>query len=512
MYWIHLIKRNIVYSNRQYSKQVSNKWKSVVGLEVHAQISSNSKLFSGSSNEFASPVNNNVSLFDCSIPGTLPVLNKKCVEAGIKTAIALNCKVSPVSMFDRKHYFYADIPAGYQITQQRAPLALEGNLEFQVFTPGIHKKPYTVNAKIKQIQLEQDSGKSLHEDDRSLVDLNRAGAPLMELVFDPDLSDGEEAAALIKELVIILQRIGTCSCKMEEGALRVDANISIHKPGEPLGVRTEVKNIGSIRGVAGAIKYEIKRQIKVLESGGRIVNETRAWEATSKTTLPMRDKEQQQDYRYMPEPNLPPLHVAIGPIKNGCVNVDEIEKQIPELPSGTRTRLIDDFGLQLQQSIILVNNPILLNMFEEAVKGSTNYQLLANLLINELLTIVNKNNMDLENILVDGKTFSEIASLINDNQINKNTAKLIINEVITGDLKSPAEIIEKNNWIQISDVAQIEKICTNILNENKDIVEQYKKGKTKVFNSLMGKVANNSKQMINMALVPEIMKKLLSKM
>lgn len=186
-----------------------------MGLEVHAQISSASKLFSGASTKFTSPVNSNVSLFDCSTPGTLPVLNKKCVEAGVLTALALNCTVNPVSTFDRKHYFYADIPSGYQITQQRAPLAVDGRLQFQVYTPGVHKTPYSTEVKIKQVQLEQDSGKSLHDDDRSLVDLNRAGVPLMELVFEPDLKDGEEAAALVKELTAILQRLQTCSCKME---------------------------------------------------------------------------------------------------------------------------------------------------------------------------------------------------------------------------------------------------------------------------------------------------------
>ncbi|CAH1970282.1 unnamed protein product [Acanthoscelides obtectus] len=268
-----------------------SQWQSVVGLEVHAQIKSNSKLFSGASTKFSSPVNTGVALFDCSIPGTLPVLNKRCVEAGVLTALALGCRVNPVSYFDRKHYFYADLPMGYQITQQRAPLAVQGELKFQVYTPAIHKKPYQAKVKIQQIQLEQDSAKSLHDTDRSLVDLNRAGVPLMELVFDPDLKDGEEAAALVKELVLILQKLNTCSCKMEEGALRVDANVSIHKEGEPLGVRTEIKNIGSIRGVASAVESEIKRQIQVRNALGTITNETRAWDPINKTTVAMRDKE-----------------------------------------------------------------------------------------------------------------------------------------------------------------------------------------------------------------------------
>ncbi|RZC42581.1 glutamyl-tRNA(Gln) amidotransferase subunit B, mitochondrial, partial [Asbolus verrucosus] len=221
-----------------------NRWVSVVGLEVHAQISTGSKLFSGASTKISSPVNSNVALFDCAIPGTLPVLNKKCVESGVLTV--------------------SSIYAGYQITQQRYPLANNGTLEFQVFTPRIHKTPYRIQARLKQLQLEQDSGKSLHDSDQSLVDLNRAGVPLMELVFEPDLTDGEDAAALVKELVMILQRIGTCSCKMEC---------------ESLGTRSEIKNIGSVRGVANAVRYEIERQIKIKESGGVVVNETRAWDA-----------------------------------------------------------------------------------------------------------------------------------------------------------------------------------------------------------------------------------------
>ncbi|KAJ9577130.1 hypothetical protein L9F63_006302 [Diploptera punctata] len=235
--------RDIFYRGNEYlqclgysstvGKKTKNvkEWKGVVGLEIHAQINSASKLFSGAATEFSAPVNTNVSLFDAAIPGTLPVVNRRCIEAGVLTALALSCTLNPVSLFDRKHYFYADLPAGYQITQQRLPLAHSGELNFHVCIPGVQVKPYPKKARIKQIQLEQDSGKSLHDIEaaRSLVDLNRAGIPLMELVFEPDLENGEEAAALIKELIIILQRLGTCSCKMEEGAMRVDANVSVHR-------------------------------------------------------------------------------------------------------------------------------------------------------------------------------------------------------------------------------------------------------------------------------------------
>ncbi|KAG8225262.1 hypothetical protein J437_LFUL006494 [Ladona fulva] len=280
-------------------------WEGVVGLEVHAQISSASKLFSGSGTNFGSPINSNVSLFDAAIPGTLPVLNRRCVEAGVLTALALSCELNSHSFFDRKHYFYADLPAGYQITQQRKPLAVNGDLSFEVFTPESEEKIYSKKSHVIQIQLEQDSGKSIHDPVnsnlsihyypsslRSLVDLNRAGLGLMEIVFAPDLSSGEEAAALIKELSLILQCLKTCSCRMEEGALRVDANVSVRPRGsEILGSRTEIKNLGSIRSVAQAVNYEIKRQVETIEQGGKVGGDTRSWDSDLKVTVAMRDKE-----------------------------------------------------------------------------------------------------------------------------------------------------------------------------------------------------------------------------
>lgn len=350
--------KNKGYKNFSTKPEVkTSEYKSVIGLEIHAQISSESKLFSGAKNTFASEINSCVSLLDAAIPGCLPVLNKRCVEAGVKTALALNCAINEISMFDRKHYFYSDLPMGYQITQQRAPLAGKGCLSFPVLTPAKNSKPYYKTVRIHQIQLEQDSGKSLHDDELkiSLIDLNRAGVPLMELVFEPDLEDGEEAAALVKELILIFNSIETCSCKMEEGALRVDANVSIHKEGEPLGIRTEIKNIGSVRGVAQAIAYEIERQTIVKNNGGIIINETRQWDAISKTTIPMRDKEVVQDYRYMPEPNLLPLHLNMNSNESDeHVNVKSLEKSLPILPQSLRDELINKYKLSETTAIIIV--------------------------------------------------------------------------------------------------------------------------------------------------------------
>lgn len=260
-------------------------------------------------------------------------------------------------MFDRKHYFYADMPNGYQITQQRKPLANNGHLDLLILGPNT-KKPYKKSVRLTQLQLEQDSGKSLHDEyaGKSLVDLNRAGVPLMELVFAPDLSDGEEAAALVKELILILTRLGTCSCRMEEGALRVDANVSVNRDGEVFGTRTEIKNIGSVRAVANAITYEIERQIRVNEEGGQVHNETRAWNANTKETISMRDKEVLQDYRFMPEPNLPPLHINLNDkvTREDMINVLDIKKDIPELPEETRRKLCEEKGLAMETAVVLV--------------------------------------------------------------------------------------------------------------------------------------------------------------
>ncbi|CAG2161617.1 unnamed protein product [Oppiella nova] len=310
--------------------EVMSQYSAVIGLEVHSQISCSSKLFSSSGTSYLSSPNSQVSVFDCALPGTLPVLNRKCVESAVKTALALNCHVWKRSLFDRKHYFYADMPAGYQITQQRHPLATNGFIEF-IVDGDHHSDGYMKRSALKQIQLEQDSGKSLQDEDnnRSLVDLNRAGVGLMEFVFEPDLTSAAEAVSLVKELILILRTLRTCSCRMNEGVLRVDANISVRKPNQPLGVRTEVKNLNSFRFIGSAIEYEIKRQIAVIESGGRVINETRMYDMKTKETAVMRDKEVVQDYRFMPEPNLPPILLRDdNDLNSDLINISDFEREI----------------------------------------------------------------------------------------------------------------------------------------------------------------------------------------
>ncbi|CAO2612717.1 Glutamyl-tRNA(Gln) amidotransferase subunit B, mitochondrial [Lemmus lemmus] len=360
----------------QKPRKGEHKWAAVVGLEIHAQISSNSKLFSGAQVRFAAPPNSLVSFFDASLPGTLPVLNRRCVEAAVMAGLALNCHINRKSLFDRKHYFYADLPAGYQITQQRLPIATNGHLTYNIHIRKKQSQVTTKTVRIKQIQLEQDSGKSLHDDLRSqtLIDLNRAGVGLLEVVLEPDLCCGEEAAVAVRELQLILQALGTSQANMAEGQLRVDANISVHHPGEPLGVRTEVKNLNSLRFLAKAIDYEIQRQITELENGGEVLNETRSFDYKLGCTVPMRDKEGKQDYRFMPEPNLPPLVLydttSLPPDADSqqVINIDQLRDTLPELPSATREKLVKQYGMLPEHSFTLLNEVGLLEFFQNVIK------------------------------------------------------------------------------------------------------------------------------------------------
>ncbi|XP_026473641.1 glutamyl-tRNA(Gln) amidotransferase subunit B, mitochondrial [Ctenocephalides felis] len=534
--------KRCVYGRSKSTSSQSNKssdWVPTIGLEVHAQISSKSKLFSGASTDFSSPVNNCVSFFDAAIPGTLPVLNQKCVESGIRTALALNCSVHRLSMFERKHYFYADLPSGYQITQQRKPLASNGFLEFYVDTDHNNKKikRYKKASKLLRIQLEQDSGRSLHDEyeNKSLVDLNRAGIPLMELVFNHDLNNGEEAASLVKELVAVLQALNTCNCKMEEGALRVDANVSLSKPQQgdkniELGIRTEIKNIGSIRGVANAIKYEINRQKEILNSGGKIVNETRAWDAAKKITVAMREKEDRHDYRFMPEPNLPPLILKIDsdPIHSNqsivssndkwykpddssdLINVLSLKATLPELPHETRSRLVTDYNLTPELAITLVDDSKLLSHFLYIAENTKmNPMKAAKFLINELLTVLNKNKIEIVDSPITKENLTEILNLLHEEKINSNTAKLLLQYLIEDQSKTPIEIMKENNWVQISDEDELTKICQEIIEQNPKLVKLYKGGKKKVLFALLGDISKKTENRANMSKVSQILENML---
>ncbi|XP_063332135.1 glutamyl-tRNA(Gln) amidotransferase subunit B, mitochondrial [Pelmatolapia mariae] len=489
----------------------------VVGLEIHAQINSSTKLFSGAPVRFSAPPNSLVSFFDASLPGTLPVLNKRCVEAAVMTGLALNCAINRKSLFDRKHYFYADLPAGYQITQQRLPIAVDGVLTYSLLGGKKRNQVMRKNVTIKQIQLEQDSGKSLHDDVRSqtLIDLNRAGVGLMELVMEPDMSCGEEAAAAVRELQLILQALGTCQGNMSEGQLRVDANVSVHRPGEPLGVRTEVKNINSIRYLARAIDYEIQRQIDVLQRGGTVQNETRAYDSKSGETLPMRDKEGLQDYRFMPEPNLPPLilyedNASLPTGIDACqvVVVQKIKEGLPELPSVKRDRLVQTYGILPEHSFTLVNEDGLVDYFEAVLKATKKEpRKVIGWVTNELLGQLKQQDMSVCQSPISPSALAELLELQETGHISSSVAKQVFQEMWRSPGKTALLITQEQDLGLVSDTAQLHIICQKVVDSHPDEVHAIRSGNKKVLNKLMGLVQKETKGRADPVLVRAILQK-----
>lgn len=512
---LHTLKTCHQYCTAQFKPALfRDVWQPVIGLEVHAQILSASKLFSRVCAKYGAPPNTQVGIFEAAHPGTLPVLNRKCVEAAVKTALALGAQINKVSRFDRKHYFYPDLPAGYQITQKDNPIASNGYLKYIVSNPTSHVKHYRHGVQLIQLQLEEDSGKSIHDADydRVLIDLNRAGLPLMELVFAPEVRDGEEAAALVKELSLILTRLGTCSCKMEEGALRVDANISVHKCGEPFGERIEVKNLNSIRALVKAVNYEIERQVDILEAGGTIVNETRRFDSVNNKTIKMRDKDTIHDYRFMPEPNLPPLRLHDssegGDFAGASLDIFHVRRSMEELPEETRQKLMSDYGISLENSIVLVNDDGLLNYFMAVMSvGNRNSQIVCNLLINNLAGILNSLNVDIEKSPLSTRAFGEIVDLQQSGTILHAISLKVMEAICSeGDERTPTEIVHANNWTKLSDDF-IEEYVLSVLTDNPKLVEKYRRGKKKMFNSLMGKAVAATESRADMQKVQEILKK-----
>ncbi|XP_038569039.1 glutamyl-tRNA(Gln) amidotransferase subunit B, mitochondrial [Micropterus salmoides] len=487
----------------------------VVGLEIHAQINSNTKLFSGSPVRFSAPPNSLVSFFDASLPGTLPVLNKRCVEAAVMTGLALNCTINRKSLFDRKHYFYADLPSGYQITQLRQPIAVDGMLTYSFLGGKKRSQMIRKTVNIKQIQLEQDSGKSLHDDLRSqtLIDLNRAGVGLMELVMEPDMSCGEEAAAAVRELQLILQALGTCQGNMSEGQLRVDANVSVHKPGEPLGIRAEVKNINSVRYLARAIDYEIQRQIGVLQRGGKVQNETRAYDSKTGETIPMRDKEGLQDYRFMPEPNLPPLIVyednaSLPTGIDACqaVVVQKIREGLPELPSVKRERLVQMYGILPEHSFTLVNEDGLVEYFEAVLKATKKEpRKVIGWVTNELVGHLKQREMSVSQSPISPSALAELLELQETGHISSSVAKQVFQEMWRSSGKTAPQIIQEQDLGLVSDTAQLHRICQEVVDSHPDEVHAIRNGNKKVLNKLMGLVQKETKGRADPVLVRAVL-------
>ncbi|XP_013923974.1 PREDICTED: glutamyl-tRNA(Gln) amidotransferase subunit B, mitochondrial [Thamnophis sirtalis] len=520
--WKRPVSTSVLCSN---SKGITTKekrdisWAAVVGLEIHAQISSNSKLFSGSQVQFAAPPNSLVSFLDASLPGTLPVLNRRCVEAAVSTGLALNCTINKKSLFDRKHYFYADLPAGYQITQHRVPIAVNGCLQYFMPADKNPKEIVSKTVRIKQIQLEQDSGKSLHDDFRSqtLIDLNRAGIGLMELVMEPEMCCGEEAAAAVRELQLILQVLGSSQANMAEGQLRVDANVSVHHPGQLYGVRTEVKNINSARFLAKAIDYEIHRQIEELENGGTILNETRAFDFKLGCTVPMRDKEGKQDYRFMPEPNLPPLilydakslptHISDQQV----INIDWIRETLPDLPSVKRAKFVERYGIQIQHSFILQNEDGLMDFFESVVNATEmNPKKVIGWVINNFLSYLKLYNITVKESPVTPVLLAELLDLVSSRKISTSAAKQVLEEMWKREEKSPALIVKEKKLDLILDWNELESICQTVMRDHQKEVAEIKSGNLKVLNSIIGHVQRTTRGRSDPVTVKQILEKLLS--
>ena len=470
------------------------KWEVVIGLEVHAQVTSNSKLFSGSSTKFGAEPNTQVSLVDSAFPGMLPVINEYCIQQAVKTGLGLNAKINSYSVFDRKNYFYADLPQGYQISQYKNPIVGEGKI-----TLDLPNGTKTIG--IERLHLEQDAGKSIHDLDPSntYVDLNRSGVALMEIVSKPDLRSPDEVNAYIKKLRSIMRYLGTCDGNMQEGSLRADVNVSVRKEGDKeLGTRCEIKNVNSIKFMQMAIAYEAQRQVELLESGKSIDQETRLFDTKKNETRSMRSKEDAHDYRYFPDPDLLPLNLDKELIEN-------IKKNLPELPDQKKERFIKDYSLNAYEANVLVSEKEISDYFEEVVKNS-DIKLAKNWIMGDLFASLNDKNISISESPVTAKKMSQLIDSISSGIISGRTAKEVF-EVMKETGEEPNKIIESKGLQQKSDPKELEAIIEKILTENKDKVDQYKSGKDKLFGFFVGQVMKVSGGKANPQLVNEILKK-----
>jgi len=473
-------------------------WELVIGIEVHAQIISNSKLFSGSSTSFGSDHNTQVSFVDAGMPGMLPVINSVCVEQAIKTGLGLNAKINNFSIFDRKNYFYPDLPQGYQISQFEQPIVGNGMITIDLDS-GESK-----NVGIERLHLEQDAGKSLHDQhpSYSFVDLNRSGIALMEIVSMPDMRSPEEAQAYVKKLRNIMKYLQTCDGNMDEGSLRADINVSVRKPGDELGTRCEIKNVNSIKFIGQAIVYEAKRQIDLIEKGNLVEQQTRLFDPKKGQTRSMRSKEESHDYRYFPDPDLLPLTFTDK-------FVDEIKKTLPELPDVRRKRFIDEYGLSPYDSNILVSEKETADYFEEATKNS-NPKLVCNWIIGELFSVLNKMNKTIEDCPIRAGDLGELINLIDDETITGRIAKDVF-EIMLETGNNPKTIVDENNMEQVNDLSEIESIIDKIIENNPDQVEALAE-KPNLIGWFVGQAMKETQGKANPKTVNEILsKKLLNK-
>lgn len=469
-------------------------WEMVIGLEIHAQVIANSKLFSGASTHFGAAPNSNVSLVDAAMPGMLPVLNEYVVQQAVKTGFGLNAKVNKYSVFARKNYFYPDLPQGYQISQYEHPIVGEGTIEIDL------PDGSTKEIGITRLHLEQDAGKSVHDmhPQKSYVDLNRSGCALMEIVSEPDIRGPEEAAAYVNKIRMILRYLETCDGNMDEGSMRADVNISVRKPGEKFGTRAEVKNVNSIKAMQQAIIFEANRQIDIIEDGGTVDQETRLWDPNKLETRPLRSKEDAHDYRYFPDPDLLPLELTDE-------LMERIKATLPELPDEKKHRFMNEFGLSTYDASVLIAEQSRAAYYETVVKKGGDAKLSANWVINELLGWLNKNDVELENSPVSAEQLGGLVARISDNTISGKIAKDVFAEM-TSTGKDADTIIDEKGLKQVTDTGAIESVVDEVLAANPDNVAAYKDGKVQLLGFFVGQVMKASQGKANPAMVNDILK------
>ncbi len=471
-----------------------NQYEVVIGLEVHAQVTSESKLFSTSSTKFGAEPNTQVSLVDAALPGMLPVINEYCVKQAIKTGIGLKAKINKRSVFDRKNYFYADLPQGYQISQFKDPIVGEGKVILDM--PDGQKE-----VGIERLHLEQDAGKSIHDLDPkyTFVDLNRSGVALMEIVSKPDLRSPDEVNAYVKKLRSIMRYLGTCDGNMQEGSLRADVNVSVRKKGsKEFGTRCEIKNVNSIKFMQMAIEYEANRQVDLIEDGQSIDQETRLFDTKKNETRSMRSKEDAHDYRYFPDPDLLPLEVSED-------FIEKLKLEIPELPDEKKKRFIEKFKLSPYEATILVSDNETSNYFENVIKKS-DVKLATNWIIGELFAALNEKNLEITESPISAGNLSKLINLIKDGTISGKIAKTVFENMIEGD-KDPKKIVEEKGLKQESDPKALEALIDKVIDDNREKATEYKKGKIKLFGFFVGQVMKVSGGKANPQLVNEILKK-----
>jgi aspartyl-tRNA(Asn)/glutamyl-tRNA(Gln) amidotransferase subunit B len=480
-------------SNGKLIKGASGDWEIVIGMEVHAQVTSHAKLFSGASTAFGGRPNSHVSLVDAAMPGMLPVINEECVRQAIRTGLGLNARVNLKSVFDRKNYFYPDLPQGYQISQYKSPIVGEGEVTVETADGD------TITVGIERLHLEQDAGKSLHDQHAtmSLVDLNRSGVALMEIVSKPDLRCSDDAKAFLTKLRSILRWLGTCDGDMEKGNLRADVNVSVRRPGQPLGTRCEIKNLNSIRFIGQAIEYEARRQIGVLEDGGRIDQETRLFDPGKGETRSMRSKEEAHDYRYFPDPDLLPLELTPA-------YVEALRAALPELPDEKRARFTRDYGLSPYDAGVLASEREVAEFFEEVAAGRDG-KAAANWVVNELFGRLNREGKDITGSPVSAAQLGGILDLISAGTISGKIAKDLF-EIVWAEGGDPRAIVETRGMVQVSDIGAIEKMVDDIVAANPDKVAQAK-AKPTLIGWFVGQVMRASGGRANPQAVNELLRR-----